>query len=1123
MKTHKFFALLCMLTACVAAVAGDNLNISVTVPGTLRDRVVDADTDMIETLTVEGLLNAADLEYLGTASGLIGTVKTLDLSKVNFELDGSIYRKVSVPTGSMGVNNIDHFALWPRDSVSSYYTLAGTVCVHWGNDLGGAFIGSKFERVVLPESIYALGQDAFSQSANLREVVFNGHEQYIGAEAFFEAGNLSEVSIPPSVEYIGGQAFAKTGNLRLDLSHVTTLYSGCFSGSAISAVTLSPQLTGLAESLFDGCTKLTSISLPPLIKVVPKYCFSNCSALTDVKLNAGLENIAERAFLNCPFAEITLPESVKVIERDAFAGCANLASVNCPPALEQLGRDPFKGTKVVKSFEVENGISYFGTAAYLAQDFMPSHVTFRGGTTLLADGIFDTPVMNGNRSEWAYNIVESVELPSSIRHIGAKAFRYTKITAITLPEGLETIGDYAFCEIPLKSITFPSTLRKIGRSAFSSDGNGAYNCLLTSVNLPEGLEEIGIEAFSCQPLVSVTLPESLKVLGERAFGNNDNLVRITYNCRDAHTEAEAIYSPFYGSSCDRITFGPNVESIPDMLFCFRWENKFNVRKVDLPEGLKSIGADAFYFTSLEEVTLPSTLESIGDRAFKETKLTTVALPQSLKNIGVETFYRAPLTGLTLPAAVSYIGDNAFGEITTFDKVEFNCVNAQTDHYFFINRFGSNEEFFGQPFYKAQIGSLIIGEGVEQIMPYCFYEATGFSNVSVPVGCELGERAFYKNSDLTAVSLPEGLKSLPDAVFYHCYNLKTINIPSTVEHIGNFALWSCLNVTGLTLPVMLREVGELAFYKVPFGSEINLGPCVERVGDKAFSNNYNVRRIFIPSQIKSIGELAFDVSPDYNTAVEVISMVENPADVETSSNGIFSNNSSWRLRTPYGTQSAYKTSPVWRGFGDYQTDGNIDIDCSNGFEANFKGLADRDLNGTIVDGVYYSLERMDYADDGGVMPWRAGTKIEDPALLDILTPFNYDLTLIFKGMAVKLPAGSGRIEIDAEPQSYSYIVKIAGQEPVRFDNSDRQLNVVKFDLPEETYAYIYSDIKVNRTKIYSLAIKSTSGSVEATPVGECEAAVVARYHLDGRPAADGATGLLIERLSDGTARKVVRAL
>jgi prepilin-type N-terminal cleavage/methylation domain-containing protein len=63
------------------------------------------------------------------------------------------------------------------------------------------------------------------------------------------------------------------------------------------------------------------------------------------------------------------------------------------------------------------------------------------------------------------------EHPSSIKVIGANAFRGAGLTAVDLPEGLITIGNYAFNGNPLTEIAIPDSVTKIGTEAFKGSGS----------------------------------------------------------------------------------------------------------------------------------------------------------------------------------------------------------------------------------------------------------------------------------------------------------------------------------------------------------------------------------------------------------------------------------------------------------------------------------------------------------------------------------------------------------------------------------------------------------------------------------------------------------------------------
>ena len=61
--------------------------------------------------------------------------------------------------------------------------------------------------------------------------------------------------------------------------------------------------------------------------------------------------------------------------------------------------------------------------------------------------------------------------------------------------------------------------------------NGAfYGCKsLTAVELPEGIEEIGIDAFRASGLESVTTPRSVRIIRQGAFCKCPNLQKVMLN------------------------------------------------------------------------------------------------------------------------------------------------------------------------------------------------------------------------------------------------------------------------------------------------------------------------------------------------------------------------------------------------------------------------------------------------------------------------------------------------------------------------------------------------------------------------------------------------------------------
>ena len=116
------------------------------------------------------------------------------------------------------------------------------------------------------------------------------------------------------------------------------------------------------------------------------------------------------------------------------------------------------------------------------------------------------------------------ELPITITRIDDHMFSFVMmVTTITLPEGLEEIGDSAFygCD-GLTSLVVPQTVRRIEDCAWSKCRN------LTSITLPDELDHVGSHVFEgCSRLRSVRLPRGPTTVGEFTFGDCTALSSVT--------------------------------------------------------------------------------------------------------------------------------------------------------------------------------------------------------------------------------------------------------------------------------------------------------------------------------------------------------------------------------------------------------------------------------------------------------------------------------------------------------------------------------------------------------------------------------------------------------------------
>ena len=779
------------------------------------------------------------------------------------------------------------------------------------NDGGICGAGLPNLDLVIGKEVTLIGTNAFKDvgaKTPVKSVTFEAESglKEIGDYAFSAANLSGEVILPQSVEILGEGAFRGTACTKFTFeagSKMTAMGDSVFAncGKLTEVENFPSGITKIPDSSFmsDKVLAKVTYAAPEKMTGIGASAFSGCEVLvSDASYSPITENmvtIGASAFMGCKgeqFTTVTIPASVTKLEQNTFANCLSLATVTFTntESVTEIAAKCFANDGALTECELPAKLEVLGDSAFGAtalthvripvtlreakQPFSKcqqiGQIEWEEGLTKVIDNLFQ-------------NMESSlkVDFQNQITEIGNHAFDSSLITGITGTNKLVKIGEYAFnscagisgkVELPAVTEIHAYAFSKIFATDFEIsenitliDNSAFMNCTnLKAINKNDGvadvdlgnmtkLAEIGKQAFAgCSSIVSLRLSGTITKINDSAFSKLTTLANVKFNDNGEAGTTELGSSVFSGcTNLVEVSTAKNVGIIGSSAF----SGCIKLMRLNLAEGLQIIKSGAFSGCARLEGALP---EGVSEK-YSSASGAKVMLPNE-KAV------------LEIPGTVTAIEDSAFASCYSADEtLQADGEKEPSDYKIGIKAVHiagnpAGTTIGASAFAGCQnLTKLTLGEGVTGLGDSALKD-TRLEEITIPSTFETGTAknspfTSGENSTLRKVTFADGIQVIPQYFLNNITTLTKIEIPASVQKIGDHAFADCSNLKTVTFKEQdaskLTTIDTSAFEGCSLMTLSKLPEGVTTINASAFKDCKKISLTDLPTGLITIGNAAFE--------------------------------------------------------------------------------------------------------------------------------------------------------------------------------------------------------------------------------------------------------------------------
>ncbi|MDD4291369.1 MAG: leucine-rich repeat protein [Clostridia bacterium] len=767
-----------------------------------------------------------------------------------------------------------------------------------------AFYGcSNLKQIALPDTLTSIGASAFKASA-LTLVTLSSENVALGAGAF--DGTTPIIYVPSKT----GEAYRAASNwsvysaLIIDIGDLfetngstITRYIG-----KLTSVTLPHGFTEIANGAFKS-SAIEYIGMTDVV-TVGESAFEGAKSLVKAEMYADISKIGAKAFYNCTSLKevVIYSDNVPEIAADTFEGTPSdlIVYISEGTINEYLNVEDWKGhTFSEMGFVIEKGelLSYIGKGG---------NVVVPDGVTVIKEGAFannqdiisvtlpDSVITIGANAFSYCESLESFVLGENVRYVGASLFKgCISLSYLYLGHSLLGMPDMMLYDCQsLQHIEIPASVRTIGANVTQYSG-------LVELTVPATVQEIAYEAFyGSYELVKLYCYANIEY-SRNIFANLTSLEEAyfygnigTIQGWDFGSSTKLKVVEFHG---DVDSIGLWSESLSDIMlsianFSFIFAKNDSLERVEFFGNVGIIGGYAFNgCPALTEVIFHKGLDGIDGFAFGDCQnLTKWTIAEGNTQLAIDEYgimYNADKTRMyRQPHAFDYDGEIVLPE--TLEEIDAFAFSHQT-HYLSeltltMNGWSQKSTQFTE--FTIKTTKIVLPANLQSIGDHAFYAMPYLAEVATVDGkfaneLIIDEYAFANCSYLSNLTIPANTVAIKSGAFANCA-IENIQIPGSVKSFSFASVFAGNeNIKSISVDesnqsyvvvdgVLFDRAMTILYFYSPLltGTAYVVPEGVERIEANAFINNGVLEQVTLPTTLRVIGDKAFFATANLKTYI-----------------------------------------------------------------------------------------------------------------------------------------------------------------------------------------------------------------------------------------------------------------